>query len=77
MDDSQEAKLRALSYAERWVTKNPYLAKREEKVLIQKFAATARHMGVPVPEIVRKASIFTGKTRTRIRQIIYGSTDIL
>jgi hypothetical protein len=77
MDDSQEAMLRARGFAARWVAKHPYLAGQEQTVLIRKFAATARHMGAPVREIVRVASLMTGKTRTRIRQIIYDSTDIL
>ena len=76
MDDGY-TKLRYLGYAERWVAKNPFLAKKEEKVLVQKFAATARHMGVPVQRIVHVASVWTGRTKTRVRQIIYDSTDIL
>jgi hypothetical protein len=77
MDESQEAKLQALGYAERWVAKHPYLAKKEEHALAQKFAATARHMGVPMKRVVGVMTVWLDRTSKQVHRIIDDSTDIL
>jgi hypothetical protein len=76
---TQEDGLKARGYAQRWVAdpRNRLHVQQEGNVLIKKFAATALHMGAPVQEIVRVAAIMTQRTRTRIRQVIYGSTECL